>query len=434
MQCQASCRTPAKVSGRTIAIEINLFCGMVFCLAESKVCARIFILLRKIDNISKMRAMRKKKNTPHTRSAKKSAKSNKAPVKIHHFHFREIMGWSFVIVIAFGILSLLSSKPQSSRTAQTVQEKVSQASTLTVSGDEDSPILLAVGNIMLGRYIESTMRKLSDYTYPFLTVSAFLKSGDVAFASLGTPLVYGKTTSKDSFFFRADPEGAKGLSFAGFDVISLANNQMMNYGDAGLVQTMNELAQLGIRPVGAGKNIDGAHTPVVVQVKGKKIAFYSYDDPNLPPYRGDAATQTSAGVAIMDLTAVKNDVKNALSLADFVVVSMHAGSEYKKEPSQFQKDFAHAAIDAGASVVIGHHPHVIQPVEYYNNGVIFYSLGNFVFDQFFSDDVRTGLVAKIHFEKGQRPAVEFFPVRIDSAQPRILEGTEREQMLKKLGL
>lgn len=347
---------------------------------------------------------------------------------------QKVFVWVLIAVALGGVFSIVASYSLSGGAGKTLTKgELPAASTLNADGNEDAITLTAVGDIMLARYIEEVMRKTGDYAQPLRLVADILKSSDITFGNLESPFFPGLTTIKDSMVFRADPASVKGLLLAGFDVLSLANNHSMNYQAPGLNTTLAKLAASGILTSGAGKNLDAAHTPAIVDVKGKRLAFYSYVDPNIPPKRHGEATEDSAGVALMDIETVKRDVGSALNFADYVIVSMHAGREYTKEPTQFQRDFAHAAIDAGASIVIGSHPHVVQPVERYEDGVIFYSLGNFVFDQFFSEDVRTGLMARITLEEDDMPRYELFPVRIDSSQTRITEGKEREELLKKMG-
>lgn len=354
----------------------------------------------------------------------------------HHFLYRvrTIVGWTAVIVFVFATLSLVASKGSLDGTSSPLAEKLSKVSVLSAREDEIS--LFATGDVLLARSVEAKMRTKKDYTYPFHKVAEILKSADIAFGNLETAMLPGKTTPRDSMVFRADEEAAEGLKFAGYDVMSVANNHTMNYKAGGLMRAMRALESSGIEPVGGGVNQDAAHTPAMIDVKGRRVAFYAYNDPAIPPGFHGEATADAAGIAKMDIEVVKNDVGNALKNlgADIVVVSMHAGREYKKEPTQFQKDFAHAAIDAGASVVVGHHPHVVQPPEFYGNGVILYSLGNFVFDQFFSKDVRSGAIAKIYLKEDEKPRVEFVPTYLDTIQPRVLEGDEGEKALQSMGL
>ncbi len=433
-------------------------------------------LLRKTDTHFTMKPMKKKvtkkkkvvKKIKAKKPIKRHAKSafvSQKPEAAHHHHLKKIkenvaaliseaehvkhsFTWKknhaffiigFAVIAIFAIFSLVffiggkgNHKNQTSTVA--VNETMEARQIAPESVENSSVTLIATGDIMLARYVELKMRRNKDYTWPFPKVADFLKSADITFGNLETPLLAGKNVPTDSMTFRADLEGVKGLAFAGYDLLSLANNHVMNYQVPGLTSTIQELKKAGIRYVGAGKNFDIANAPVIIEAKGKKIAFLAYNDKNIPPKFHGEATATMPGIAKMDIEKVKVNVAAAKQVADFVIVSMHAGIEYKKEPNQFQKDFAHAAIDAGAVAVLGHHPHVVEPVEYYGNGVIFYSLGNFVFDQFFNQDVQTGLVVRLTLNPESPLGVELFPVKIDLVQPRILEGEEKDLALKKLGL
>lgn len=347
-------------------------------------------------------------------------------------HARSIIIWSLILVALFAVFSLLTEKKSP------IQQKLAEVTTLNFLGDDEGELtLIATGDILPARFVERKMRQTGDYTLPFKNTADFLKSADITFGNLETPILPGRNTPQDSTTFRGDPESLKGLLFAGFDVLSIANNHTMNYQAPGLTSTIQELKKAKILYTGGGKNMDAAHTPAVIKTKDKKIAFYSYVDPNIGGYLG-LATWNSPGIAKMDIEAVKNDVKNGLDsnwhAADMVIVSMHAGKEYTRQPTQFQKDFAHAACDAGASIVIGHHPHWVQPVEYYGDCIIFYSLGNFVFDQMWSEETQIGLVTKVSFDEDEKPTAELFPVKMEKTVPRILEGEEKEKVMKKIGL
>ena len=342
----------------------------------------------------------------------------KQPVSLKLKKPRQGFVWAIGLAVMVSGLTLLAitagsggSAPNSSGSANTP--------TLSLRTDGDDITVNAVGDILLARYIEVKMRQLKDYTYPFHKIADFLKNADITFGNLETPLMPGRNVPKDSMTFRGDPAGTVGLLFAGFDVLSIANNHTMNYQIPGLTSTLVELKKAGILASGGGKNIDIAHTPVILEAKGRSIAFYSYVDPNIPPRRHGDATADTPGIALMNIEAVKNDVKNALETADIVIISMHAGREYTREPTQFQKDFAHAAIDAGAAVVIGSHPHWVQPVEEYQGADIFYSLGNFVFDQMWSEKTREGVAARISLSKDGVESYELNPVKIyEYGQPR----------------
>lgn len=377
------------------------------------------------------------------------------------FKIRSFVGWSSMVALVFAGLSILSDYSTPGAT-QDLLNKNAQASVLTSDApvekngvqkplapiapvapvisapvvDEDQITLMAVGDIMLARGVENKIKSSKDYAYPFVNVKEVLSSADITFANLETPFFPGRTTVSGSFTFRADQESVAGLTAAGVDVVSLANNHTMNYRVPGLQTTLEALMGAGIKGVGAGQNIVEANTPVMVKVKDRTIAFLAFNDATIAPRRHGEATEDTPGIAKLDVEQMKKDVAAAkASGADFVVVSMHAGIEYRKEPSLVQKEFAHAAIDAGAAVVIGHHPHIVQEVEQYGKGIIMYSLGNFVFDQLFSEEVKTGLLAKIIFKVDGTVGAEFSPtVNEKSMQPRILDGQQRVDMLTRLGV
>ena len=354
------------------------------------------------------------------------------------YRLRTFVGWSAFVALAFAGLSMLSEygATPTSIDPDMVKTSVLQSGGTTLSlADKKDVSLIAVGDIMLARFTESKIRASKNRELPFEKVKEHLAAADLTFANLESPFFPGNTTPNESTTFRADLESVQGLTASGIDLVSLANNHTMNYRVPGLQSTLTTLKNANIKAVGAGQNKAEAHAPVMVEVKGHTLAFLAYNDGNIAPRYHGEATDTEPGIAKMDIEQMKLDVAEAKKQgADVVIVSMHAGIEYRKEPSQSQKDFSHAAIDAGAAVVIGHHPHIVQGVERYNNGLIMYSLGNFVFDQMFSQDVKTGLLASITIKPDGSVGAEFFPTITEQLQPRILVDQERMDMLSKLGV
>lgn len=290
--------------------------------------------------------------------------------------------------------------------------------------------LLAVGDIMLSRNVGQKMVKYKDYKYPFEDTSGLLQKADITFGNLETPLLSGPPVYTPSMIFRADPECAPALSWAGFDVLSLANNHIMNKGQKGLENTLELLKQEEILGVGAGRDFGEAHQYKIIERKGIKIGFLAYVYPgNLE------ATEERGGVAIMKEEELLFDLKEAKKEADLVIISMHSGTEYKRYSNALQKDFARRAIDGGADLVLGHHPHWFQIVERYKDKYIIYSLGNFVFDQMWSEETREGMIASIYLDKDGVEALEFIPIKIqDFSQPRFVGGEDQERMLEMLEL
>ena len=286
--------------------------------------------------------------------------------------------------------------------------------------------LIAVGDVMLSRAVADRMDQFGA-DYPFWKVSPFLNEADIVFGNLETPLVDGRHIESGEMVFRAAPTAAGALRQAGFTILSLANNHTPNFGARGLLETFRHLTENEIHYVGAGENSEAANRPVFVAVKNLTFAFLAYNDPGVVPATYEAAADRP-GTAFMRIDKMTATVKQAKTEADFVIVSMHAGDEYRVSPNQAQIDFARAAVTAGAELVIGHHPHVVQMVERYRGKNIFYSLGNFVFDQT-APRTKEGLAVKIIFTKTGISALSFQSVLIENlAQPRFLEASEINEM------
>lgn len=296
--------------------------------------------------------------------------------------------------------------------------------------NEDEIRLIAAGDVMLSRSVEKKMIEKKNFKYPFIKTAELTSSADITFGNLETPIIAGKTVNTSEMKFRTDPKSLAGLRYAGFDVLSLANNHMMNFGSKGLEETVKNLDQSGILHAGAGIGTDNISRSANLDIKGVKFAFLAYT------YNIDLKKTSKGeeyGVSSMDKERMKGEVKKAKEKSDIVVVSMHAGTEYKTRSGTFQQDFAHSAIDAGADLVIGHHPHVVQEMEKYNGKYIIYSLGNFVFDQMWSNETRLGAVAEITFNGKEIKSARFHPVKIfDYSQPSFIDGAEAIRILGRL--
>ena len=186
------------------------------------------------------------------------------------------------------------------------------------------------------------------------------------------------------YVFRAPPEAASALAQAGFDLLTLANNHAMDYGVEGLLEALQWLHAAGLVTAGAGENAEAAHRPAMLEVQGLKLAFLAYVDVPVEVRGFDArrwqATAERPGVAWAEPARIQSDVQAASRQADAVIVLLHSGYEYVPQPSPPQQAVAQAALGAGAVLVIGHHAHVLQPVEFYGRRVIAFGLGNFAFE------------------------------------------------------
>src|SRR3989344_4823240 len=252
--------------------------------------------------------------------------------------------------------------------------------------------IIFVGDIMLSREVGRQIKINSDPRFPFLKIADFLNSGDLVFGNLEGPISERGKNQGSIYSFRADPQTVHGLKFAGFDGLFLANNHIFDWGEIALIDTIDTLKNNGIQTVGAGKEYKSANEPVIFEIGNSTIGFLAYT--NLYP-EGLKATVESAGVSFFNLGFIEDQIAELERRVDLVVISLHWGEEYENKSNDNQKRIAKELIDSGADVVVGHHPHVIQEVENYNNGWIAYSLGNFVFDQSFSEETMGGMALEV---------------------------------------
>ena len=294
-------------------------------------------------------------------------------------------------------------------------------------------VVTAVGDIMLAGSGVATFQRRG-YDYAFAATADELRKGDIAVGNLEAPIALGGTEFMlKKYRFRADPLSAPALKRAGFSVLTLANNHMMDFGVQALLETLHNLDNNGILSVGAGQSLSAAREKTVYQVKGVKVAFLAYSV-TLPVEF--FATADRAGTAPGYPRYCKEDIAQAKTSADYVVVSFHWGSEGAAAPHPFQVTAAHAAIDAGADIVLGHHPHVLQGIEQYKKGIIFYSLGNFAFGSL-SPAADRSVIARITLDRGIK-AVELVPLNVLNSevrfQPKPLKGKRGKAVIEHLNL
>ncbi len=316
---------------------------------------------------------------------------------------------------------------------------------------------LAVGDILLSRRVAQRMKEANDPLLPFRKLETLFKSTDFNFGNLETPV-----SGKDEVLgikrtFNTRIQDLAGLLAYNFKVVNLANNHAFDQGLAGLKFTQHILRDRGITYLGVGDNLEEAWQPKVVTINDIRIGFIgaSYASIN------DGGVARNDYIArIEDLDRLKNAVSQLKSQADFIIVTMHAGTEFvdradaRRALDRSQIRFARAAVDYGADLVIGAHPHWIQNLETYRGKYIFYSLGNFIFDMV-DPIANEGLVLKIALRRKQRDAsssptrdnqrrakfgtyieqIECIPVIIENlSTPRLATESEAERTLKRLGL
>lgn len=264
------------------------------------------------------------------------------------------------------------------------------------NNDLSSNIILSfVGDIMLDRGVKFSIRKNfgGDYSKLFQNMDMLRKS-DLTFANLEGPVSDKGIDLKNLYSFRMDPPVLDILKNAGFDVLLFANNHVGDWGREAFDDTLARMQTAGLKYTGAGTTKQQAEQPVIETIKGVRFGFLGFTDVGPDKF---AATETTSGVLLASDPRFTEIIQNAKSQVDTLIVTFHWGVEYQEHTAR-QSNFAHIAIDAGANLIIGTHPHVAQDIETYRGGLIAYSLGNFIFDQGFSKETMQGLLLQVTFD------------------------------------
>ncbi len=273
--------------------------------------------------------------------------------------------------------------------------------------------LIAVGDILLSRGIAE---RISEHglSYPFEMIGPALSQDGVIFGNLENPISSRGTPSPlAQTNFRANPSAVEGLVSAGFNVLSLANNHICDYGDEAIEDTIGLLKSKGIVPIGVGESLEEACRPAILSAGDVRVALLAY---------ASARNFGGSGAYVMapiELERLRGDISKAKGEADICIVSLHFGYEEIEYPPPECRKQAMKAVEYGADLVIGHHPHVLQGLERYRGGVIVYSLGNFVFDNL-TPMKRESAILRVTFDREGIGSIELLPVWInDCYQPEI---------------
>ncbi len=278
-----------------------------------------------------------------------------------------------------------------------------------------SPVLLLVGDIMLGRNVENLMEKYGD-DYPFKNIQSLLKEPDAVVANLEGPVMENhKHTPSLSVRFAFDERIPKLLADNNIKIVSLANNHTFDYGGDGYASTVRFVQAGGVDYIGHPFAINDKYV-LRKTIKGKKFVFVGFNFTNPNFNKADARD-------FITLTKHAPD--------EFLIALIHGGDEYKLTSNLAQKEFYRSLLDKGVDLVVAHHPHVVQEIEVYKNKAIFYSLGNFIFDQYFSKDVQEELAVKMSFTDG-KVRYDLIPVKSIKSQPEVMDTEESKDFLTRL--
>jgi len=248
---------------------------------------------------------------------------------------------------------------------------------------------------------------------------ALLGGADLALVNLEGPAPDAFVYHSAGYVFTMDPALLAGLDRAGIDAVSLANNHIANAGASGISDTIRHVDRLGIAHAGAGQNAATARRPAWLAAGGLRIAVLAYD----ATAPGRAATASSAGAAPLSLAAARADIRAARRAgADVVIVVPHWGREYTDAVSSAQRNLARGLVAAGADLVLGSHSHWAGPLEFVDNRLVVYSLGDLVFDLQHDSRTQQGLIVELTFAGRRLAQVELHPTLIlDASQPNLLD-------------
>jgi hypothetical protein len=276
----------------------------------------------------------------------------------------------------------------------------------------------------------------------FLNVKRVLNHADLVVGNLEEPLFLGKTLLTGKCTLQGNPDWAPVMREAGIHAVSLANNHIMDFGPQGLIATQEALDQSALRYFGAGVSVTEAVAPLYIDANGTRVAFLGRSSVivNSPCY----ATEESPGVARLDLEEAKKSIKECKNRADFTVLVLHWGIEHYSYPTPNQRREAKELIEAGADLIIGHHPHVLQGIERIEKGLVCYSLGNFLFDDIawsfvdregkkqekvirLTEENRKGGIVKVSLSREGVSSYEFIPTYIQHDGTITIENTSKRQ-------
>jgi poly-gamma-glutamate synthesis protein (capsule biosynthesis protein) len=289
----------------------------------------------------------------------------------------------------------------------------------------------AAGDVMLDRGVRKRIVE-NGLGFVFQNTGGFTKVRNVSFCNLECTASERGTRKNGGYAFRADPGYIKAVEDSGFNIVSVANNHMMDYGGTALLDTLKSLDKYGIAYAGAGASRELARQPKIMEVNGVRIALLA--DLDMPTIVEEVPEnpflpQMSQRRGTPEMV---NDIKLAKKQADIVMVSFHWGYEYTNYPLKDMTKLAKVCVDAGADIILGHHPHVIQGIEIYKGKPIIYSMGNFVFDQFREMTSRTFIFACDFFKDGSIKNAFITPVLINKNRPEFAKGTVAEEIRVKI--
>lgn len=290
------------------------------------------------------------------------------------------------------------------------------------------------GDILMDSYFADYINK-HGVDYSWTDISSIMSAADIAIVNLETSVsTRGSTKKREGYGFRSAPFTLEGLVNAGIDFVSAANNHILDYGENAFFDTMDYLDDYGISYAGIGSNIEEAEGVTIIEKNGLKIGFISYT--SIIPWNNWRADDNSPGVAPLhdkDIKRALENIRDSNDKCDVLILILHWGVEYESTPLDSQVELAHQMIDAGADIIVGHHPHVLQGIEFYNKKPIFYSIGNFIFLKMNENAGKT-CIFQVEVNKDGFVSGQLYPIHINRCKANLLtdEDDMKQEILNKM--
>ena len=295
-----------------------------------------------------------------------------------------------------------------------IEEPAYSDITITVSGD------IMLGDAVIANYDASGISGIIDDT-----LLSEMSGADICLVNEEFPFGVGGTAADKTYTFRIDPSYISVFNELGVDVVSLANNHTLDYGSDVLLQTFDTLDEAGIAYIGAGESLDRASDWYTYEQDGRTVGILAASRV-IPVVEWDVRNQQPGVFTTYDPEILIEQIADASAQCDFVVVYVHWGIEKEEYPEDYQRELAKQYIDAGADLVIGSHPHVLQGIEYYNGVPIVYSLGNYMF---YSTIERTALIKAVWDTDGEL-SLQVIPATVSGAKTSARSGDSAAELLE----
>lgn len=340
--------------------------------------------------------------------------------------------WVSLIITAVAIAGgLFISLPHLLDRFEPPPEKTNVSDEQPPPPSESSVTLSFVGDVMMSGRVEALLREKS-FAYPFVHTRSLFQQDTLTIANLETPITLkGTPAANKEYVYKSPPEALDAMKKAGIDLVNLANNHSMDQGVDGLLDTMTALKEREIAYVGAGEDDTQAFAPVIIERNDMKLAFIGVSRV-IPEVSWYAGTNKPGVAATYDPARVLQAISKAKTSADLVVVIAHWGKEREQQAADYQKTLARQYIDAGATLVIGGHPHVLQGIEAYGDGWIAYSLGNFIFTRSQTPQTWETMILQASCSKNKPCALTMQPYHAELGQAVPMNAEQGEALRKRL--